>query len=252
MNTTGFFLKRQALRVEQISSIQDELLKVATLLEDGILFNDLDTCWNHHKKTNRQGASRIYNAFKHLQSIKALATSPEIHDVLARDCSIKVPALVDINWRIDSIGEEKYVFDWHQDYWFSVCSRKAVVLWIPLTEVTPQTGGLLLISNNVTGGRVFKTKRNQQQYNSYADAVLIDEEIKDLPFEKIDTMSAGDVLCFSFDVLHRSLPVISEIKSRFTVQLRFADFADVEFINNEYKPGIVNKNTVDYIKGKDQ
>jgi hypothetical protein len=65
---------------------------------------------------------------------------------------MKSPALVDINCRIDSKDEQKYLFDWHQDYWFSVCSTNSIVVWIPIVNLTPEIGGLEIIENYQTKG----------------------------------------------------------------------------------------------------
>jgi hypothetical protein len=203
------------------------------------------TCGIIIKKNNRGKASVIYNAFKHLQSVKKLAVSDQIDDIL-KSLGFHKPALIDINCRIDSCGEEKYLFDWHQDYWFSVCSPDAVVIWIPVLGLSPDLGGLKIIDNKQTNGRILSSKGRTGEYNSYADAVILDEDISKFNPLAIESMSIGDVLCFKFNILHKSLPCISMNQSRFTVQLRFADFADVNFIAHKYKPGIVNSETIDY------
>jgi hypothetical protein len=246
--TDGFALKKNVIPISSLNVIQQELLSVAALLNGSNIFSDLDDSWNYHKKVNRRVAGKIYNAFKHLQSIKKLASSEPVEHFLRDVCNITAPALIDVNCRIDSYGEEKYLFGWHQDYWFSVSSTKAVVLWIPLSMLSPDVGGLELISNKFTGGRIFKTKQNTGKYNSYADAVILDDDIGHYPRTEISDMDLGDIACFAFNVLHKSLPISSTTKSRFTVQLRFADFQDTEFIGNDYKPGVVNENTVSYLQ----
>jgi hypothetical protein len=60
-------------------------------------------------------------------------------------------------------------------------------------------------------------------------------------------MSAGDVLFFRFDILHRSLPVLREYRSRWTVQARFADFADSEFRERCFKPPSVSASNTSYL-----
>ena len=243
----GFFIKKNIVPTQYIMAVESELLLVANLLDSSNNLTNLDDSWNYHKSINRARAGQLYNAFKHLCSVHKLATSQELQSVLSNDCGIRVPALVDINCRIDSSGEEKYLFGWHQDYWFSVCSPKAVVVWIPVTGLSPENGGLEIISNKLTNSRIFKSKKNKDAYNSYADAVLIDENVQHYSSTKITKLEVGDAFLFSFDVLHKSLPVNSTSRSRFTIQLRFADFSDPEFTKNDYKPGIVSRNSVDYL-----
>jgi hypothetical protein len=244
----GYIVKKNIVPTKYVKAVESELLSVANFLDSRKAFTSLDECWNYHKSTNRVRAGKIYNAFKYLCSVHSLATSKELQSFLTNDCGVQIPGLVDVNCRIDSRGEEHYLFGWHQDYWFSVCSPKAVVAWIPITGLSPENGGLEVISNKLTNSRIFKSKGNKGAYNSYADAVLIDENVGHYETTKITELEAGDGLVFSFDVLHRSLPVNSIARSRFTIQLRFADFKDPEFSNNDFKPGMVSRNTVDYIR----
>ncbi len=158
---------------------------------------------------------------------------------------MKIPALVDVNCRIDSKGDETFLFDWHQDYWFSVCSPSSVVAWVPMMDVDDAVGGLEVISNQWTDGKIYATSRGTT-YKSYADAVKLAEAI---PVDKATraNMQAGDMLFFKFNVLHKSAPIASDTRSRFTVQFRFADFADPEFRRNAFKPGVVNSQRVDFL-----
>lgn len=230
-----------------IVEICDDILRMGNSLNSSLCFQDVDSLWNYYKKNDRGKASAIYNGFKYLASIQRLASSEAMHQHLHDLCGIRFPALVDVNCRIDSRGEEKYLFGWHQDYWFSVCSPRAVVVWLPITPLVPIIGGLELMGNPCTGGRILKTKPGGK-YQSYADAVLLDDCLPALPVVRVDEMTQGDALFFRFDVLHRSIPIESEDQSRFTVQLRFADYNDVDFINANYRPGTVNSQVVDYIK----
>jgi len=245
-DTKGYALTRGAFPNSEILAIYDELLRLGNTLDTTRSFSDLDSLWNHHKQNDRDRASAIYNGFKYLASIQRLASSRAMHQHLRNFCDVQFPALVDVNCRIDSRGEEKYLFGWHQDYWFSVCSPRAIVVWLPVTSLTPATGGLQLISNAHIGSRIFRTKPGSQ-YQSYADAVLLNEDLPHSPIVTVDEMNQGDALFFRFDVLHRSIPIQSEYRSRFTVQLRFADYADTDFINAKYRPGTVNSQVVDYM-----
>lgn len=244
----GFHLGRGAIDPVAIDDIRKELLSIGRLIDDGApAFDSIDALWNHHKRSDRAKASLLYNAFKYLPAVNRLAMSERMAERLATVCGMRKPALVDINCRIDSHGESKYLFGWHQDYWFSVCSTQAVVVWIPVMELDPSVGGLEVISNRQTGGRILKTRAGEH-YNSYADAVVLDEALPAHEKIVVDDMAAGDALFFSFSLLHRSLPITNEARSRFTVQLRFADFQDGQFIHEKYRPGTVSSVKVDYLK----
>lgn len=242
----GFHLAKGVIDARCIHSVREDLLTIGRLIDANPEFDSIDAMWNHFKVLDRSKASLIYNAFKYLPSVNRLALSDQVTEQLAQICGIRKPALVDINCRIDSSGESKYLFGWHQDYWFSICSTQAVVLWIPIMDLDSSVGGLELLSNRHTGGRVLKTRAGEH-YHSYADAVVLDEELPTHATIAVDDMAAGDVLLFSFNLLHRSLPVTNEGRSRFTVQLRFADFDDDQFMQQKYRPGTVLPGKVDYL-----
>lgn len=249
---TGYYAFRNAINTNQIDGIYSDLLQLAhSITPNQPAPQDIDEFWNWCKKNDRAKGGLLYNGFKHIPSIYKLAGSKEIKNTLAK-IGINHPALIDINCRIDSQGEEQYLFGWHQDYWFSMGSKNAVVVWVPITAITPYLGGLDLIDNTHTSGKIFKT-REGKQYNTYADAVLLDEAI---PTEKSITLNnliPGDTLVFKFNVLHKSNQISSPDRSRFTIQLRFSDFNDPEFIKNQFKPGVVNAGYSDYLsKGVQQ
>lgn len=244
----GFWIAHNLIAKNLISEIHQDLLKIGAALNPNKSFDDINEMWNYYRVNNRDTASSIYNGFKHLQSVKRLALSEQLELSLKRDFLIKFPTLVDINCRIDTKDEEKYLFDWHQDYWFSVCSVNAVVVWIPIVNLNPEIGGLEIIENSQTNGKIFSAKARTVNYNSYADAIILDEEINHFHSTSINSMTAGDALIFKFNLLHKSIPINSNNRSRFTIQLRFADFQDSEFISNKFKPGIVNKDSIEYLQ----
>jgi hypothetical protein len=247
MATDGICVSKGLVAADCLTDVKAELLSIATSL--GVPVSEsasVDTAWNWLRLHDRPAGGRLYNAFKRLPSVYRLATSTAILSALrAPDVAMKLPMLVDVNCRIDSFEGDKFLFDWHQDYWFSICSPNAVVVWMPLTDVVPETGGLEVISNRWTGGKIYDSCAGKS-YNSYADAVKLNDSIPDdrsvrvLPVE-------GEGLLFRFSVLHRSGRVATPSKSRFTVQLRFADGADEEFLANDYKPGTVASSRTDYV-----
>lgn len=242
---SGYSISRSLVGDEFYSAAKGDLLALAgRLIAEPQA--DIDLAWNRLKTTDRRLGSLLYNAAKLLPSVHRMAASPAVLDGL-RSLGMEAPAIVDVNFRIDSQGEEKFLFGWHQDYWFSICSPAAIVAWIPLTGVRgSENGGVEMVPRNATGGRILKT-RVGHSYRSYADAVVIDEEIPDVPKVSFD-MNVGDVLFFRFDVLHRSLPVQTKNRSRWTLQVRYADLHDEAFCREQFKPGVVNAATSTYME----
>jgi hypothetical protein len=241
----GFTLLTGAVPAASLANIRHELLQVSKHLGVPKETENVDAAWNCFKQNNRRKGSLLYNAFKRLPSVHRLATDPHLISAIQLATGYEMPALIDVNCRIDSAGEDEYLFDWHQDYWFSVSSTNAVVVWIPLERIDEGTGGIELLSLETSGTRVFKTTPGSN-YNSYADAVKLAEKLPAGPVIGAP-MEPGDALVFKFNILHRSKPVLAKDRSRFTMQLRFVDLTDPQFIANDYKPGTVSNANIDYL-----
>lgn len=242
----GFALLPDAVPAAGLINIRSELLMVSKHLGAPNETETVDTAWNFFKHNNRPKGGLLYNAFKRLPTVYRLATDPSLIRAIQLATGYDLPALIDVNCRIDSAGEDKYLFDWHQDYWFSVSSTNAVVVWIPLERIDEGSGGIELLSLETSGTRVFKTTSGST-YNSYADALKLAEELPVGPVIS-PTMEPGDALVFKFNILHRSKPVLAKDRSRFTIQLRFVDLTDPQFIANDYKPGSVSNANVHFLK----
>ena len=243
----GYLIAKSVITESRLREITDDLLGIALALT-GIKFTSVDECWNHFKLHDRELGGCLYNGFKRLPSVYSLAVSSEIIDLLKSVGQMKHPALVDLNCRIDSRGDSRYLFDWHQDYWFSMSSTQAFVLWIPLHDITNETGCIEVIPVSQTRGQIMRTKKGGVYY-SYADAVKLDDSLVGFEGEMLaDRVSRGDEVLFGFNVLHRSVEGLSDALNRFTVQVRYADFFDSEFIHNKYRPGLVGPEKTDYLE----
>lgn len=236
----GCQIARQAVPRPLIDGVRDELLSVGHTLFPGQRFESLDTCWQWACTHDRARGGMLYNAFKLLPSVHRLSSDGALLARVRAETGLQSPAIADINCRIDAHGEDKYLFDWHQDYWFSRCSPQALVVWVPLTDISPDNGGLAVIPASLTQDKIYRTRAGTLS-NSYADAVLLDEEIPTEDAIQITDLNAGDALIFKFNVLHKSLPVASRGKSRFTLQLRITDFQDPEFMQHQYRPNSIKR-----------
>jgi hypothetical protein len=239
----GFELVRGLIPSSAINAARGEIISVGKAL--GSELGDVDAVYQDLKQQGGGKSGLLYDACKRMMALNRLAFSDEVIAGLEQ-VGCRNPALIDVNFRIDSQGAEKYLFDWHQDYWFSVSSRNGIVAWIPLTDVTVETGGLSVIPLTHSLSKLYRV-RPGDKFDSYADAVVLDEPI---PREHAIELrpSAGDVLFFRFDVLHRSLPVATARRARWTLQARFASFEDEEFRHRGFRPAVVSKGHVPYLE----
>ena len=244
MGPDGFRLLKGVLPTTSLQAARAALLEVAVRL--GAPARDLDAAWTRFRRQDRARGALLYNAAKLLPEVHGLALAPERLAALKAQGLVQ-PVLIDVKFRIDSKGEERFLSDWRQNYWFSMCSPHALVAWVPLAPVTEATGGVESKSLRDTGGRILETAPGGA-YASYADAVRLDEPIPAGPAHRF-SLDLGDVLLLRFDVLHRSLPVASPDRARWTLQARFADLADPVFLAAGYKPAQVRAGHTPYLQG---
>src|SRR5689334_11144691 len=91
-----------------ITAAREAIVNTARALVDGIdvADGDVDAAWQQvvTGERGRAGGGMIYNAAKLLPEIHAIADTPEMLAGL-RDLGVKLPALVDVNFRIDAPEE---------------------------------------------------------------------------------------------------------------------------------------------------
>ena len=108
----------------------------------------------------------------------------------------------------------------HQDGVYARGSLNSVTAWIPLQDVVPENGCLRVVPKTHTYG-LFPNR----------GGVITDfpeEDFIHLP------MKAGDVLLFSHFTVHRSGKNIDENCVRMSIQIRYTDLMDKNFIHRGY------------------
>ena len=238
----GFYLAKSIIPQSHLSKVHDEIKDLAESI--GVKGDSYASIWNSAVNESRATAALIYNGAKRLSSVLQLPNNGVIQ-FAESELAVKSPALVDVNFRIDAPKEDKYAFDWHQDYWFSVCSPFALVAWTPLVSTDNEIGGVEVYPQSDKHHKIYKVKRNEV-YNSYSSSVLLAESLPNSP-SVIPSVEPGDCLYFRFHMLHRSIPNISIDRQRWTIQSRIADFTDPEFKYHEFKPGTVTKDYISYL-----
>ena len=231
MNSSGFEV-HSSISVARLIAIHDAIKHLGHKLGA----KDVQTIDDAWFNLDRIRAAQLYNAMKR---------HPLLY-TLAADLAPTDHAVVDINFRIDAPGEDKFLFDWHQDVWYSMCSTNAVVAWIPLVTTDDELGGVELVPGP---NRIYRARRGKLPYSSYANAVVLDEEV-DVSKAVRPHVNAGEVLFFRFNVLHRSVPNVADHRCRWTVQVRYCSYDDPQFRDHNFKPGIVTENYVSYLDDK--
>jgi hypothetical protein len=247
LEAEGFYIARNVIPQANLDLIKSDITDLAESLNIRHSSNSYHEIWNNAVSESRAKGSLIYNAVKRLPSVLNLPNQGVL-DFAKENLGVRIPALVDVNFRIDAPQEGQFAFDWHQDYWFSVCSPMALVAWTPLVATDEKVGGVDVIPQSDKNAKIYRTIRNPE-YKSYSNSILLDEPVPNIKIVS-PQVNPGDCLYFRFHLLHRSIPNTSDNMQRWTIQSRIADFSDLEFKSHEYKPGIVSKEFISYLDGK--
>lgn len=122
--------------------------------------------------------------------------------------------------RADMPDDEKWSFPPHQDYPFNRGSLNSITIWIPFQDTPDNIGPLNVVPASHNDGE--RAENNSLLINPPTDNLY-----KSVP------MKTGDLLVFSQFLIHKSGRNCSD-KIRFSLQVRFNDLSQPEFIRRKF------------------
>ena len=190
---------------------------------------------------NREEGGDIYRATRHLLSLHRLLIRDEnikLAQVLMKTEYVNVIPYIPI--RIDIQGEEKYLFEWHQDYPYIQGSPDSVIFWAPLFGIEEGKGGVKLIpESHKQGVRKVKLLDPFNENKNGAHTIQLEgSENLDREDAWYMTMEAGDALVFSTLLVHKSIPMDTN-GVRWTTQIRYANFSNEDAIQRGWPNGMI-------------
>ncbi len=192
-------------------------------------------------QADRSKAGEVYRATRHFSSTqKLLVKENNLRLALHLMCTNHLNVLPYVPLRIDMKGEEKYLFDWHQDFPYTQGSEDGIVIWAPLFDVLNNEGGIMFIPGSHKHGIVpvmVADKQNSQENGAHSVRIPDTSSIDAQQAYTIDVL-AGDVLVFSTLLLHKSLP-LQQQKIRWTTQLRYANFNQPTAVQKGWPGGMI-------------
>ena len=152
-----------------------------------------------------KGSLTFYSSlFFHNPSIQSFVSQPKIVDFLSK---IIGPDFW-VRWdQAVAKGSGSATFPWHQDNGYSKLKDTHYQLWISLTKMTPENGGLWLVPGSHKHPLPHKRVDNHVEYDGVPEnPVFIEAEV-------------GDVVLFSSFMLHKTTPnTTSEIRWAYVVE----------------------------------
>lgn len=187
----------------------------------------------------RSGA--VYRAGRMLPPLHAFASSKLILDlvgILLQTDVLSVNPFTAL--RMDRRADERYLFDWHQDYPYTQGSEGGTVLWGSLRDLDESDGGIALIPGSHKRGiqPVRIVDPNNQMKNGAAAMAFADSSWADSQMAYHFRVKKGQLLVFSNLLVHRSVPM-ERGSVRWSFQVRHGSFDDHSAVNRLWPQGVL-------------
>ena len=200
---------------------------------------DLQEPWNSDlfheeiikfRKSDPKRFSLLYDSTQTSVSIMELLTSELIAKYSANllDTKNNELCITEGMIRMDAPGDKRNIAGWHQE--ISYLRNNGIVIWIPLSDITPDLGPLQVcpkshhegelkvVQNKNLPGDVSTVSVDEVEPEYIAKYSIMDVEIK-----------KGDVLFFDTELFHRS-GVNTSNRMRFSCQIRHAINTAEDFV----------------------
>jgi hypothetical protein len=185
----------------------------------------------HHVETDQAATRACYEVFQTLPEVIALINAPVFLDA-ARRAGLKRPvAGTNPLVRLDRPGDTRFTTPLHQDYWYSLLSERAVVIWMAIGPLDADMGPVELLAGSHTSGLArFKPYQAGNEWFECADPVDDSAAVVALP-------GPDEAILFDQRLLHRSGYNRSN-KVRVTIQLRYNDLEDASSLTSTFTPSL--------------
>lgn len=239
----GLFVVRNLLdrsKLETIRStietmIRERLATIGQPAADGL---DLDALYNKLCDVDRKFGGQVYDHVKDLPEYYDLLVDKGVLNIVASLLGTRrfqIPYDICL-FRIDRPSEDKFTFDWHQDYPYNLISQNAVTAWYPLTDVQDDMGLLKVMPDAhhaVEPIEVVNTGFKPGQGGGGKSIKMARKTFDD--FEKGGfevPMKAGDVMFFHCMTPHRSgLNRSAQRRARWVMNPRYGDLLDRKMVD---------------------
>jgi phytanoyl-CoA hydroxylase len=129
--------------------------------------------------------------------------------------------------RTDMPGDERYMQPWHQDWRYGQGSVNAVTIWTPLRDVGVENGTIdVMPRTHLLGYLETEELSNPRRFS------IVDPQIEEFEYEPAE-MRFGEAIVFSQLLVHRS-GFNRSGRARVTVQTRFSDAAEPDFVRHGF------------------
>ena len=227
----GYSIAKSIISEKEINAVLETIFRIYFKYNPSSKLRDLQEPWNSDlfheeiikfRKSDPKRFSLLYDSTQTSVSIMELLTSELIAKYSANllDTKNNELCITEGMIRMDAPGDKRNIAGWHQE--ISYLRNNGLVIWIPLSDITPDLGPLQVCPKSHHEGEL-KVVQNKNLPGD-ASTVSVDEvgpeyiakySIMDVEIKK------GDVLFFDTELFHRS-GVNTSNRMRFSCQVRHA------------------------------
>ena len=235
----GYFIAKSIISEKKINAVLETIFRIYFKYNPSSKLRDLQEPWNSDlfheeiikfRKSDPKRFSLLYDSTQTSASIMELLTSELIAKYSANllDTKNNELCITEGMIRMDAPGDKRNIAGWHQE--ISYLRNNGLVIWIPLSDITPDLGPLQVcpkshhegelkvVQNKNLPGDVSTVSVDEVEPEYIAKYSIMDVEIK-----------KGDVLFFDTELFHRS-GVNTSNRMRFSCQVRHAINTAEDFV----------------------
>ncbi len=236
---SGYSIAKSIISEKEINAVLETIFRIYFKYNPSSKLRDLQEPWNSDlfheelikfRKSDPKRFSLLYDSTQTSASIMELLTSELIAKYSANllDTKNNELCITEGMIRMDAPGDKRNIAGWHQE--ISYLRNNGLVIWIPLSDITPDLGPLQVcpkshhegelkvVQNKNLPGDVSTVSVDEVEPEYIAKYSIIDVEIK-----------KGDVLFFDTELFHRS-GVNTSNRIRFSCQIRHAINTAEDFV----------------------
>ena len=236
---SGYFIAKSIISEKKINAVLETIFRIYFKYNPSSKLRDLQEPWNSDlfheeiikfRKSDPKRFSLLYDSTQTSVSIMELLTSELIAKYSANllDTKNNELCITEGMIRMDAPGDKRNIAGWHQE--ISYLRNNGLVIWIPLSDITPDLGPLQVcpkshhegelkvVQNKNLPGDVSTVSVDEVEPEYIAKYSIMDVEIK-----------KGDVLFFDTELFHRS-GVNTSNRIRFSCQVRHAINTAEDFV----------------------
>ena len=235
----GYFVAEHIVSEKKISAVLENIFRIYFKYNPSSKLHDLQEPWNNDlfheemikfRKSDPKRFSLLYDSTQ---------TSVPLLELLSEELILKCSAnllgaknnelsIAECMIRIDVPRDKENIAGWHQE--ISYLRNNGLVIWIPLSDITPDLGPLQVCPKSHHEGELAVAQNKNLPSN--VSTVSVDE-IKPEYIAKYSIMDVeikkGDVLFFNTELFHRS-GVNTSKRIRFSCQIRHAINTAEDFV----------------------